>query len=143
MKVADILKSKGGDVFSVVNSDSVSEAVTVLNDHNIGAVIVKDAAGSIAGILSERDVVRRLGVKGTAVMSMPVSECMTPSPYTCKPEWTIDQLMEEMTQKRIRHLPVLEGASIVGVISIGDVVKWKIQLAEQEAKALKEYITAS
>lgn len=143
MKVADILKSKGGDVFSVAASDSVAEAVSVLNEHNIGAVIVTDAAGAISGIMSERDVVRKLGVKGTAVMSMPVSECMTPSPFTCSIDDTLDQLMEQMTQKRIRHLPVLDGGSITGVISIGDVVKWKIQLAEQEAKDLKDYIAAS
>ena len=143
MKVANILKHKGADVFAVVASDSVAEAVSVLNERNIGAVIVKDEGGAIAGILSERDVVRKLGFKGTSVMSMPVSECMTPSPYTCTPEATVNEVMEEMTQKRIRHLPVMDGGAIVGVVSIGDVVKRKISLAEEEAKALKDYIAAS
>ena len=143
MKVANILKYKGNEVFAVAETDSVAEAVSVLNQHNIGAVIVKDHKGEVAGIMSERDVVRRLGVKGTAVMSMPVRECMTPTPYTCTPESTVNELMEEMTQKRIRHLPVMDGEAIVGVVSIGDVVKRKIYLAEQEAKALKDYIALS
>lgn len=143
MKVANILKYKGNEVFAVAQTDSVAEAVSVLNQHNIGAVIVKDEKGEVAGIMSERDVVRRLGVKGTAVMSMPVRECMTPAPHTCTPESTVDELMEEMTQKRIRHLPVMNDGSIIGVVSIGDVVKRKIYLAEQEAKALKDYIAHS
>lgn len=140
MKVANILKHKGSDVFAVAQTDSVAEAVSVLNQHNIGAVIVQDDNGVVAGILSERDVVRRLGSEGAAVMSMPVRECMTPTPHTCSPEATIDELMEEMTQKRIRHLPVMENGGVVGVVSIGDVVKRKIYLAEEEAKALKDYI---
>ena len=143
MKVENILNAKGVEVFSVRQDASVSEAVSVLNDRNIGAVIVTNGDNDVVGILSERDVVRRLGSKGSAVMSMPVSECMTPSPYTCSPGSTIDELMEEMTNKRIRHLPVMNDGRIVGVVSIGDVVKRKIDLAEREAKALKDYIAST
>ena len=142
MKVANILEHKGGAVYAVKMGDTVADAVSVLNEHNIGAVIVTDNDGVIAGILSERDVVRKLGARGASVMSMTVSECMTPSPYTCSPHSTVNELMEEMTQKRIRHLPVMNAGAVIGVVSIGDVVKRKILLAEQEAKALKEYIAA-
>ena len=92
--------------------------------------------------LSERDVVRRLGEKGKDALSMRVTDCMTPKPYTCPPETTLDEVMALMTQKRIRHLPVRDGDKLVGVISIGDVVKRKIEQAEQEAAALKEYIAS-
>ena len=142
MKVANILEHKGGVVHAVKPNDTVADAVNVLNEHNIGAVIVTDGGEAIVGILSERDVVRKLGARGPSVMSMAVSDCMTPSPYTCSPHSTVNELMEEMTQKRIRHLPVMSGDAIIGVVSIGDVVKRKIFLAEQETKALKDYIAA-
>ncbi len=140
MKVEQILRSKGADVFAVRSDDSIAQAVGVLNDRNIGAVIVQDAAGDVVGILSERDVVRRLGQKGVAAMDMQVCDCMTGNPYTCTPEDSVDELMSKMTEKRIRHLPVTAGGKIVGVVSIGDVVKRKIEETEMEAAALKEYI---
>ncbi len=140
MKAEHILQSKGTDVFAVTDKDTIADAVSVLNSKNIGAVIVKDNAGAIVGILSERDIVRRLGEKGAAAMSMPVGDCMTANPFTCSPEASVDEMMAQMTQKRIRHLPVTNSGNIVGVISIGDVVKRKIEQAEKEAQALKEYI---
>lgn len=142
MKVEHILHSKGADVFSVRQDDSIADAVATLNEKNIGAVIVKDASENITGILSERDIVRRLGKQGVSALSMRVAECMTPNPFTCPPEATVDDVMAQMTEKRIRHLPVTNDGKIVGVISIGDVVKRKIQQAEQEAQALKEYIAS-
>ncbi len=142
MKVKHILQSKGADVYAVSPDDTIAAAVSVLNDKNIGAVMVCDDHGKAVGILSERDVVRRLGEKGAEAMNMRVSECMTGNPYTCAPDETIDDLMARMTEKRIRHLPVQSGGRIIGVISIGDVVKRKIQEAEQEAAALKEYISS-
>ncbi len=142
MKVEHILQAKGAAVFSVQPGDKVADAVSMLNDKNIGAVIVKDGLGRVVGILSERDVVRRLGERGEGAMEMNVSDCMTPDPYTCSPETSIDDLMAEMTDKRVRHLPVTDAGRIVGVVSIGDVVKRKIEAAEQEAAALKEYIAS-
>ncbi len=142
MKVEQILQSKGVEVFSVKSSDSIADAISMLNEKNIGAVIVNDDTGNVAGILSERDVVRRLGVKGADTLAMRVADCMTPSPYTCAPSATVDEVMTQMTEKRIRHMPVSEGGKLVGVISIGDIVKRKIDQAEQEAAALKEYIAS-
>ena len=142
MKVKHILQSKGADVFAVSPDDTIAAAVGVLNNKNIGAVMVCDDHGKAVGILSERDVVRRLGERGAEAMTMRVSDCMTGNPYTCAPDETIDDLMARMTEKRIRHLPVQSGGKIIGVISIGDVVKRKIQEAEEEAAALKEYISS-
>ena len=142
MKVEMILQSKGADVYSVRDDDTVSDAVSVLNGRNVGALIVKNAEGEVSGIISERDIVRRLGRDGPGVLAQRVSACMTANPYTCDPEQTIDEVMQEMTSKRIRHMPVVSGGSLIGVISIGDVVKRKIELTEQEADALKQYIAS-
>ena len=142
MKVEQILQSKGSEVFTVQETDTMASAVSALNARNIGAVIVKDKAEMIVGILSERDVVRRLGGEGASVLDQQVSQCMTRSPFTCSPEASVDEVMAEMTNKRIRHLPVCNGKNLVGVISIGDVVKRKIEQTEQEAQALKEYIAS-
>ena len=140
MKVEQILQSKGADVFSVQDTDTINKAVAVLNEKNIGAVVVQDASQKVAGILSERDVVRHLGARGPEALAMRVSECMTPNPFTCGTETTVDELMARMTEKRIRHMPVVNEGALVGVVSIGDVVKRKINQAEEEAKALKDYI---
>ncbi len=142
MKVDQILRAKGVEVFSVQTTDGIDKAISVLSDKNIGVVIVKGDSGKISGILSERDIVRHLGMRGAAALTMNVSECMTPDPITCGLETTVDELMGLMTMKRIRHLPVMNGDTVVGVISIGDVVKRKIGEAEQEAEALKEYIAS-
>ena len=140
MKVEQILQTKGAEVFAVSPSNSVAEAVSVLNEKNIGAVVVKGEQDEVVGIFSERDVVRKIGAKGAEAMSMQVADCMTPAPHTTSPEASVDEVMEQMTQKRIRHLPVMQSGRLVGVVSIGDVVKRKIDEAEQEAQALKEYI---
>lgn len=142
MKVEQILQSKGADVFAVNDGDTIAQAVSVLNEKNIGAVVVRGGGGSVVGILSERDIVRRLGAEGPGALQLRVADCMTPKPYTCSPEETLDDVMAQMTEKRIRHLPVTNGVDLVGVISIGDVVKRKIERAEQEAAALKEYIAS-
>lgn len=142
MKVEQILQSKGADVYAVRPGDSIAEAVGVLNDKNIGAVVVRDPSGKVVGILSERDVVRRLGKHGAEAMTLRVSDCMTGDVHTCSPDASLDELMSMMTRKRIRHLPVTADGRIVGVVSIGDVVKRKIEETEQEAAALKEYISS-
>ena len=142
MKAEHILQAKGATVFSVLASDKISDAISMLNEKNIGAVIVKDSTEKVVGILSERDIVRHMGARGAGVLDMNVSDCMTPNPFTCAADATVDELMAKMTDKRIRHLPVTQDDKIVGVVSIGDVVKRKIQQAEQEAQALKEYIAS-
>lgn len=143
MKVENILQAKGVDVFAVDDAAYVRDAVAVLNDKNIGAVVVRNDADDVVGILSERDVVRYLGKNGPDALALRVRDCMTPNPFTCSPESTLDDLLTLMTQKRIRHLPVTDQGRLKGVISIGDVVKRKIENAEKEAKALKEYIAGS
>ena len=142
MKVEHILQSKGADVFAVSDATTVKDAVDMLGEKNIGAVIVKDGGGAVSGIFSERDVVRRLKHEGPGVLSRPVSDCMTRNPITCTPETSVDELMGVMTSKRIRHVPVVEGGALVGMVSIGDVVKRKIDEIETEAAALKEYIAS-
>jgi CBS domain-containing protein len=142
MHVQTILQAKGTNVYSVPASARVSDAIAALNKHNIGAVVVVDAEGRLAGIISERDVVRLLGRDPTGALKRPVSECMTASVVTCTRETLISDLMERMTRFRIRHMPVVERDELLGLVSIGDVVKRKIAEAEQEATALREYITS-
>ena len=142
MKVEQILQSKGAEVFAVSPSATIGEAVEVLGAKNIGAVVVKDEYGKLAGILSERDVVRTMQKQGPDVMSANVSSCMTPNPHSCELETSVDDLMTQMTEKRIRHMPVVKDGALVGMVSIGDVVKRKIEQTEQEAAALKEYIAS-
>lgn len=142
MKVERILKTKGSAVFAVNEDDMISDAVSLLNEKNIGAVIVRNGAEEVVGILSERDVVRQMGARGVDTLTTRVRDCMTPNPFTCSPEASIDDLMAQMTEKRIRHLPVTQEGKIIGVVSIGDVVKRKIELAEQEAQALRDYIAS-
>jgi CBS domain-containing protein len=141
MHVSAILGDKGGAVFSVSSSDDVSIAVTMLSEKRIGAVLVMDG-GKISGVLSERDVVNAIARAGASVLSRPVKEFMTTDVVTCRMEDTIDHLMRLMTQRRIRHLPVMEEGQMVGMISIGDVVKFRMAEAEAETDALKSYIAS-
>jgi CBS domain-containing protein len=140
MQVAAILHDKGNIVHSVPTGARVSDAVAMLNRHNIGAVLVLDGVGDVAGIISERDIVRLLGRDPAGALSRPVSECMTTKIVSCGRDTPIASLMEQMTRFRIRHMPVVEDGQLVGIVSIGDVVKRKIEETEQEAMALKEYI---
>lgn len=141
MKVDQILQAKGAEVFTISYDAAISDAVGVLHDRNIGAVVV-ETGGKVAGILSERDIVRQLKREGAAVLQRSVADCMTRNVFTCTREATIDEVMEQMTDRRIRHMPVVENGALVGLVSIGDVVKLKIRHVEQEAQALKEYIAS-
>jgi len=142
MHVQAILQTKGTKVYSVPANALVSDAIGALNKHNIGAVVVVDTDGKLVGIVSERDVVRLLGRDPTGALKRPVSECMTASVVTCTRETLIADLMERMTRFRIRHMPVVEHEELLGLVSIGDVVKRKIEETEQEATALREYIAS-
>lgn len=141
MKVESILQAKGRDVFSVQATATISDAVAILSDKNIGAVMVKDGA-TVVGILSERDIVRRLKRDGAGALNQYVRAYMTANPVTCRPDHELDEILGLMTNKRIRHLPVMRDGALIGMVSIGDVVKCKIELAEREAQALKEYISS-
>lgn len=140
MKVEHILTVKGSDVYCVSPTSTVAEAVDLLGEKNVGAVIAKEENGRVAGILSERDVVRAIRTRGVSALNDKVETCMTANPFTCSLEATVNDVMTEMTEKRIRHMPVVRDGALVGLVSIGDVVKRKIQETEEEAAALKEYI---
>jgi CBS domain-containing protein len=142
MQVDNILQSKGAAVFTVAAGAPLSEAVKMLNTHKIGAVVVVDAKGKVAGILSERDIVRRLDGDAAALLASPVRTAMTPKVITTTRDASVSDLMELMTRHRIRHLPVVEAGRLVGIVSIGDVVKRKIEETEFEATALREYIAS-
>jgi len=142
MQVDNILQSKGMTVYTVRTHAPISEAVRVLTEHRIGAVVVLADNGSVAGILSERDVVRHLGVDPTTLLQRAVREIMTADVITCERRTDVSELMERMTNHRIRHIPVVEAGELIGIVSIGDVVKGKIEEAEQEALALREYISS-
>lgn len=141
MIVSRILKSKADvGVISVKADASVSEAVGVLSEKRIGTVVVSKDGTSLDGILSERDIVRELGKRGVACLAEPVSALMTAKLVTCSPTDTADQVLEMMTEGRFRHLPVMEGGKMIGLISIGDVVKARLAELSMEKDALQGMI---
>jgi|SRR5689334_20714990 CBS domain-containing protein len=139
MTVRAILDSKGHHVLSVEPGAKLSAAIKLLSERRIGAVMVMNQ-GRIEGILSERDIVRVLGERGASVMDEPVSAVMTPKVVSCREKDTVSEIMETMTNGKFRHLPVVEDNKVVGLISIGDVVKWRVGEYEREQEALREYI---
>jgi CBS domain-containing protein len=139
MTVRAILDSKGHHVLSVEPGAKVSAAVKLLSERRIGAVLVM-TQGRIEGILSERDIVRVLGERGAGVMDEAVSAVMTRKVVSCREKDTVSEIMEMMTNGKFRHLPVVEDGKVAGLISIGDVVKWRVGEYEREQEALREYI---
>jgi len=140
MTVRTILDTKGHQVESIQPGAKLSAAVEILGKKKIGAVLVLNLAGHIEGILSERDIVRVLSERGAAVLDEPVSNVMTRKVVSCRPTDTVSGIMEMMTLGKFRHLPVVEDAKVVGLISIGDIVKWRVQEYEREQEALRDYI---
>ena len=139
MTVRDILNAKGHNVLSVPPDAKLSAAVKILSERRIGAVLVMSGT-RVDGILSERDIVRVLGERGASVLDEPVSAVMTRKVVSCRPSDTVAGLMEVMTSGKFRHLPVLENDRLVGLVSIGDVVKLRVQEYENEQEALRDYI---
>ena len=140
MRIADVLRNKGGAVATITPETSVSGLLNELAMHNIGAMVVVSPDG-LVGIVSERDVVRKLHEHGADLLRLPVSEIMTTMVATCAPSDTVDHLNAVMTTKRVRHIPVLENGRLVGIVSIGDVVKQRMEELETEQRALQDYIT--
>ena len=140
MSVKEIISSKGGAVFSVDETATLRDAIGLLNSKNIGVVLVTNKAGLMQGILSERDIIRKALAQETGFRDEPVTKTMTKKVFTVNSDASIDAVMEIMTNSRIRHVPVLDGDEIKGLISIGDVVKRKIADAENEAAVLRDYI---
>lgn len=143
MLIAQILRSKGSEVVSVGPDTSIAELAALLKRHNIGAVVVVDGGGKLAGIISERDVARGFADQGSLLGERRVAELMTTDLVTCGLDRDLASLMQLMTDRRVRHLPVVEDGELVGIISIGDVVKHRLQELEDEKHNLEEYITSS
>ncbi len=142
MHVATILEQKGRAVVTVAQDATLMEVVHKLADKRIGAVVVLGAQRDVIGIISERDIVAVLGAEGVAALSRTVADVMTQDVMTCRETDTIDWLAGMMTQHRIRHLPVVENGRLIGIVSIGDVVKHHIAEVQMEAMAMRDYITA-
>ncbi|MCA0274700.1 MAG: CBS domain-containing protein [Proteobacteria bacterium] len=143
MTVKAILDKKGHDVFTIGPNVQLSEAVRTLAEHRIGALVVTNGDRKIVGILSERDVVRVIGKEGAAALDKSVRDVMTPKVKICNESHTVNQVMEIMTNGRFRHLPVERDGYLYGIVSIGDVVKQRIEDVEREAEEIKAYIATA
>jgi CBS domain-containing protein len=142
MTISRILDAKGRDVATIQPHRTLADAVQQLAERRIGALVVAGADGKLVGILSERDIVRALAL-GAQVLNDPVSRYMTSRVVTCTREMLLVDAMEEMTAGRFRHLPVVEDGRLAGIISIGDVVKFRLLEIQHETQALREYITTA
>lgn len=140
MTLEQILKAKGSDVTTIRSDVTLRAAAQLLDDKKIGSVVATEADGTILGVLSERDITRQVGRLGAEALDMKVAEAMTRDVITAAPGETLDIGLSRMTDRRIRHLPVCVDGELVGLVSIGDLVKWKIRETEAEAEAMKNYI---
>jgi len=142
MFVSHILSGKGRSVVCVKPDATLAEAVDVLARHNIGAVLIVSAEGAPDGILSERDIMQAIAKRGPQILSAHVHDCMTSPVAVCEEDDSVEDVAELMTHRRFRHLPVVEDGRVIGLVSIGDIVKSRIEETVREAEALKEYIAA-
>jgi len=140
MHVSAILKTKGSIIITCKAADSIATISHILHVNRIGAVMVADERGAIAGIISERDIVRGLAIHGAAVMDRPASDLMTCKVMTCSPDDTVASVMTRMTEGRFRHMPVVVDGRLTGVISIGDVVKSRLAEYTHEVESLRDYV---
>ena len=140
MLASQILKSKGDLVFTSSPNETVEAATALLHARRVGALVVIDSDQSVVGIVSERDIVRILAEQGARALGMTLADCMSRDVIFADPGETVDTLMNRMTDRRLRHLPVCSAGRLLGIISIGDLVKSKIAEVEAEASGLKDYI---
>ena len=143
MFIKQILASKGSRVVTTQPDATIAEVATLLKRERIGAVIVTDATGELCGIISERDLARGLADHGPGLLDLRVEQMMTAEVITCTPNDSLETLMQEMTARRFRHLPVLEAGKVAGIISIGDVVKHRLEELENETNLLQDYIVGA
>ena len=143
MNVEAILRTKGRSVVTVAPDATIAAAIELLRRQGIGALVVSGDGSTVAGILSERDVVHALAERGASLLALPVAALMTRHVFTCTPTDSIAELMAEMTGRRIRHLPVVENGRLAGIVSIGDVVKNRLDEVESEANSLRAFITSA
>ena len=142
MNAATILKFKGGGVFTTTANKSLLEIAKLLAQHGIGCIVILGDDDKIVGIVSERDLMRAIGQAGPEALDKPVSDFMTKTVVTAREADTVDQLMSEMTMHRFRHMPVVERGQLLGLVSIGDLVKIHVADAEFESSAMRQYITS-
>lgn len=140
MTVQRILSEKSSGIVTISPTASLAEAAQLLADRRIGALVVTGAGDRVVGIVSERDIVRILASRGAAGFGMSLTDVMTRKVVTCEPSTTVSSLMEQMTAGKFRHIPVVDGETLVGIVSIGDVVKLRLQEMEREQMALRDYI---
>ena len=140
MTVKAIVSRKGRDVLTIEPTATLAAAVQLLAERRIGAIVITGADDQVIGILSERDIVRAVASRGPAALDEPVGQVMTRKVMTCTEEETVASVAERMTMGKFRHLPVVEGGRLSGIVSIGDVVKYRLEEMERESSALKEYI---
>ncbi len=140
MNVKTILAAKGGDVICIEPTATLAAAAQFLCKHRIGAVVIRGAAGRLAGILSERDIVRAITEHGAEALALPVGQVMTRDVVTAGEDESVADIMERMTSRKFRHLPVVSEGKLIGLVSIGDVVKQRVEEVERESEALRDYI---
>jgi CBS domain-containing protein len=143
MHVSEILKNKGTEVVATRPGETIADTARLLAGRRIGAVLVTDDDGAVTGIISERDIVGAIGREGERALQMTVADLMTRDVVCCEPGDTLTEVMEMMTNRRIRHLPVMVADKLEGVISIGDVVKYRLEEAQMEVDALRHYVAGS
>lgn len=140
MLIAHILREKGAAVHAIGSSETLEEAAQVLTRRRVGALVVLDEDETLVGVLSERDIVREVARRGAACLSEPVTSAMTRNVITASANEDLEDALARMSDRRIRHLPVVDGARLIGVVSIGDLVARKIEAATREAEAMRAYI---
>lgn len=143
MQISTILARKGSSVHTVDSGATLAQAADLLARHGIGALVVVGEDSPVAGILSERDIVRELASSGAAAVDRTVADVMTSEVHTCEPTATVDELSQTMTERRIRHVPILEAGRLAGIVSIGDVVKSRLVELEIQTEAMEAYVTGS
>jgi CBS domain-containing protein len=141
MQIAEVLRRKGSEVATVTPTATITEVLESLAHHGVGALVVSADGNTVDGIISERDIVRALAARGRGIVDQTAAEVMTREVVTCSETATIEQLMDEMTQRRFRHVPVTEDGRLVGIISIGDVVNARVRNLETETRQLTNYIS--
>lgn len=142
MYVQSILDRKGAEIVTTCPEETIAATARLLNEHRIGAVLVLDSAEHVAGVISERDIVSGMAKHGAGVAEMTVADLMTRDVLLCRPTDTIEDITAIMTARRVRHLPVLEDDRLVGIVSIGDVVKQRLDEAALEVDSLRQYVLA-
>lgn len=141
MRITDVLRRKGDEVVTITPTHTVRDLLRLLAEHRVGALVVSAGGGALDGIVSERDIVRTLHADGDTVLDQPVSAIMTQVVYSCAPDDSLEDLMGSMTEHRIRHVPVLVDGRLSGIVSIGDIVKHRLEELQGERDQLTAYIT--